>query len=144
MPSDTSRQMMCQDVLDYYSKIMQFRGIQNPPGRFQAICNALCRGGRQPDLRNFFPINFDCSCLCQVVVPENINLKDKMSLTQAYSSHAVLAQCIERVSKQDVLGRPCCVRRRQEAVFFCPHGRTHRAMRITNSSPKSADLLDTF
>ena len=24
-----------QDVLDYYSKIMQFRGIQNPPGRFQ-------------------------------------------------------------------------------------------------------------
>jgi len=42
-----------EDVLDYYSKIMQFRGIQNPPGRFQ------------------------------VVVPENINLKDKMSLTQA-------------------------------------------------------------
>jgi len=42
-----------EDVLDYYSKIMQFRGIQNPPGRFQ------------------------------VVVPENIGLKDKMSLTQA-------------------------------------------------------------
>ncbi|CAE7374693.1 iqch [Symbiodinium natans] len=42
-----------EDVLDYYSKIMQFRGIQNPPGRFQ------------------------------VVVPENIDLKDKMSLTQA-------------------------------------------------------------
>ena len=37
-----SRQMMCQDVLDYYSKIMQFRGIQNPPGRFQAIL--LCTG----------------------------------------------------------------------------------------------------
>lgn len=42
-----------EDVLDYYSKIMQFRGIQNPPGRFQ------------------------------VVVPENMGLKDKFSLTQA-------------------------------------------------------------
>jgi len=42
-----------EDVLDYYAKIMQFRGVQNPPGRFQ------------------------------VVVPENIGLKDKLSLTQA-------------------------------------------------------------
>jgi len=42
-----------EDVLDYYSKIMQFRGIQNPPGRFQ------------------------------VVVPENMDMKDKFSLTQA-------------------------------------------------------------
>eukprot|EP00434_Breviolum_minutum_P045542 symbB.v1.2.040856.t1/scaffold7595.1/size10827/1 len=42
-----------EDVLDYYSKIMQFRGVQNPPGRFQ------------------------------VVVPENIDIKDKFSLTQA-------------------------------------------------------------
>ena len=42
-----------EDVLDYYSKIMQFRGVANPPGRFQ------------------------------VVVPENMGLKDKLSLTQA-------------------------------------------------------------
>eukprot|EP00913_Durusdinium_trenchii_P024292 g22806.t1 len=48
-----SYQVLQGDVLDYYSKIMQFRGIQNPPGRFQ------------------------------VVVPENMGLKDKFSLTQA-------------------------------------------------------------
>lgn len=41
-----------EDILDYYAKIMQFRGIKNPPGRFQ------------------------------VVVPENMGLTPNMSLTQ--------------------------------------------------------------
>lgn len=41
------------DILDYYSKIMQFRGVQNPPGRFQ------------------------------VVVPENMGLTPTISLSQA-------------------------------------------------------------
>lgn len=41
-----------EDVLDYYAKIMQFRGIKNPPGRFQ------------------------------VVVPENMHLTHRLSLSQ--------------------------------------------------------------
>lgn len=40
------------DILDYFSKIMQFRGVRNPPGRFQ------------------------------IVVPENMGLIPNMSLTQ--------------------------------------------------------------
>jgi hypothetical protein len=42
-----------EDILDYYAKIMQFRGIKNPPGRFQ------------------------------VVVPENGDIHDNLSLSQA-------------------------------------------------------------
>jgi hypothetical protein len=41
-----------EDILDYYAKIMQFRGVKNPPGRFQ------------------------------VVVPENMGLAPHLSLTQ--------------------------------------------------------------
>lgn len=44
--------MLHEDVLDYYSKIMQFRGVRNPPGRFQ------------------------------VVVPEHMGLTDRLSLSQ--------------------------------------------------------------
>eukprot|EP00928_Gymnodinium_smaydae_P021585 TRINITY_DN18446_c0_g1_i2.p1 TRINITY_DN18446_c0_g1~~TRINITY_DN18446_c0_g1_i2.p1 ORF type:complete len:1145 (+),score=244.00 TRINITY_DN18446_c0_g1_i2:211-3645(+) len=42
-----------EDILDYYSKIMQLRGVKNPVGRFQ------------------------------IVVPENMGLMPHMSLTQA-------------------------------------------------------------
>jgi hypothetical protein len=42
-----------EDILDYYAKIMQFRGIKNPPGRFQ------------------------------VVVPEHGDINDNLSLSQA-------------------------------------------------------------
>jgi len=42
-----------EDILQYYSSIMQFRGVKNPPGRFQ------------------------------VVVPENTDLAPNMSLSQA-------------------------------------------------------------
>eukprot|EP00927_Polykrikos_kofoidii_P022056 TRINITY_DN20688_c1_g1_i1.p1 TRINITY_DN20688_c1_g1~~TRINITY_DN20688_c1_g1_i1.p1 ORF type:complete len:1126 (-),score=186.14 TRINITY_DN20688_c1_g1_i1:37-3306(-) len=42
-----------EDILDYYAKIMQFRGIKNPPGRFQ------------------------------IVVPENAEMTPYISLTQA-------------------------------------------------------------
>ena len=41
-----------EDILDYYAKMMQLRGIRNPPGRFQ------------------------------VVVPENMGLHHSLSLTQ--------------------------------------------------------------
>ncbi|CAE8652298.1 unnamed protein product, partial [Polarella glacialis] len=41
-----------EDILDYYAKIMQFRGVKNPPGRFQ------------------------------VVVPENMGIGHNLSLTQ--------------------------------------------------------------
>lgn len=44
--------MLHEDILDYYSKIMQFRGVKNPPGRFQ------------------------------VVVPENMDLISNLSLSQ--------------------------------------------------------------
>ena len=37
----------CQDVLDYYSKIMQFRGIQNPPGRFQVESTVIASWTRK-------------------------------------------------------------------------------------------------
>jgi hypothetical protein len=42
-----------EDLLDYYSKIMQYRGVKNPPGRFQ------------------------------VVVPEHMGLTPQLSLAQA-------------------------------------------------------------
>lgn len=42
-----------EDILDYYAKIMQFRGVKNPPGRFQ------------------------------VVVPENGEMNDNLCLSQA-------------------------------------------------------------
>jgi hypothetical protein len=41
-----------EDVLDYFTKIMQFRGVKNPPGRFQ------------------------------IVVPENMDLTSHLSLSQ--------------------------------------------------------------
>merc|ERR1719277_2692091 len=44
--------MLHKDILDYYAKIMQFRGVRNPPGRFQ------------------------------IVVPENMGLTHNLSLSQ--------------------------------------------------------------
>lgn len=100
MPPDRSIWRQRQDVLDYYSKIMQFRGIQNPPGRFQdgiRVRVAAIFGVRWPSpiVAIFHRLkSWDCQIRelgtnVQVVVPENMDMKDKFSLTQA-ASHLVL------------------------------------------------------
>ena len=116
-----------QDVLDYYSKIMQFRGIQNPPGRFQDgilkilwflwfLCDLCgygvdmvwiwsipCRWLLQASGDLFFRWYFFRGPLAmwQVVVPENMDMKDKFSLTQAalYWDFIVILDCLAKALK---------------------------------------------
>eukprot|EP00933_Yihiella_yeosuensis_P044804 TRINITY_DN40075_c0_g1_i1.p1 TRINITY_DN40075_c0_g1~~TRINITY_DN40075_c0_g1_i1.p1 ORF type:complete len:1134 (-),score=232.67 TRINITY_DN40075_c0_g1_i1:84-3485(-) len=57
-----------EDILDYYAKIMQFRGVKNPPGRFQ------------------------------VVVPENMGLAPNLSLTQGLLSSAKALKRIRKLT----------------------------------------------
>ena len=131
-----------QDVLDYYSKIMQFRGIQNPPGRFQDgilkilwfLCDLCGYGvgmvsiyvdmvwiwcGYGVDMvwiwsipcRWLLQASGDLSfrwyffrgplAMWQVVVPENMDMKDKFSLTQAalYWDFIVILDCLAKALK---------------------------------------------